>query len=41
MQDDVTTRIVPALALNLSPNDRKNIAAEHTGNQEVYDCFLR
>jgi adenylate cyclase len=41
VQDDVTSRIVSALALNLSPNDRKNIAAEHTDNQEAYDCFLR
>lgn len=41
VQDDVTTRIVSALALNLSPNDRKNIAAERTDNQEAYDCFLR
>ena len=41
VQDDVTSRIVSALALNLSPNDRRNIAAEHTDNQEAYDCFLR
>jgi adenylate cyclase len=41
VQDDVTTRIVSALELNLSPRDRKNIAAEHTDNPEAYDCFLR
>ena len=41
VQDDVTTQIVKALALNLSPGDRQNIAAEHTDNQEAYDCFLR
>ena len=41
MQDDVTTKIVSALALNLSAGDRQNIAAEHTDNQEAYDCFLR
>ncbi len=41
VQDDVTTRIVSALALNLSAGDRQNIAAEHTDNQEAYDCFLR
>ena len=41
VQDDVTTQIVKALALNLSAGDRQNIAAEHTDNQEAYDCFLR
>ena len=41
VQDDVTTRIVSALALNLSPRERQSIAAEHTDNQEAYDCFLR
>jgi len=41
VQDDVTTQIVSALALNLSAGDRQNIAAEHTDNQEAYDCFLR
>ncbi len=41
VQDDVTTQIVSALALNLSVGDRQNIAAEHTDNPEAYDCFLR
>ena len=41
VQDDVTTQIVSALALNLSAGDRQSIAAEHTDNQEAYDCFLR
>ncbi len=41
VQDDVTTQIVAALALNLSPGDRQRIAAEHTDNPEAYDCFLR
>jgi adenylate cyclase len=41
VQDDVTTHIVSALALNLSPSDRQNIAVEHSDNQEAYDCFLR
>ncbi len=41
VQDDVTTQIVSALAINLSAGDRQNIAAEHTDNQEAYDCFLR
>ena len=41
VQDDVTSQIVSALALNLSRGDRQSIAAEHTDNQEAYDCFLR
>ena len=41
VQDDVTTHIVSALALNLTSGDRQNLAAEHTDNQEAYDCFLR
>jgi TolB-like protein len=41
VQDDVTTRIVSALALNLSSGDRQSIAMEHSDNQEAYDCFLR
>jgi adenylate cyclase len=41
VQDDVTTRIVNALALNLSAGDRSSIAAEHTDIPEAYDCFLR
>jgi adenylate cyclase len=41
VQDDVTSRIVSALALNLNARDRKRIAAEHTDNPEAYDCFLR
>ena len=41
VQDDVTTQIVSALALNLSAGDRSNIAAEHTDSPEAFDCFLR
>ena len=41
VQDDVTSRIVAALALNLSEGDRRKLAAEHTDNLEAYDCFLR
>ena len=40
VQDDVTTQIVAALALNLSSGDRQSIAVEHS-DQEAYDCFLR
>ena len=41
VQDDVTTHIVAALALNLSRGDRQSIVAERTDNQEAHDCFLR
>jgi adenylate cyclase len=41
VQDDVTTHIVSALALNLKAGDRQSITSEHTGNLEAYDCFLR
>ena len=41
VQDDVTSHIVSALALNLSRGDRQSIAVERTNNQEAYDCFLR
>ena len=41
VQDDVTSHIVSALALNLSRGDRRSIAVERTNNQEAYDCFLR
>ncbi len=41
VQDDVTTQIVAALALNLSASDRQNIAVEQSDNLDAYDCFLR
>jgi adenylate cyclase len=41
VQDDVTSRIVAALAITLSAGERRSIAAEHADNQEAYDCFLR
>jgi adenylate cyclase len=41
VQDDVTSRIVAALAITLSAGERRSIAGEHTANQEAYDCFLR
>ena len=41
VQDDVTTHIVSALALNLNAGDRRSIAAEQTDNLEAYDSFLR
>ena len=41
VQDDVTTHIVSALALNLNAGDRQSIAADQTDNLEAYDSFLR
>ena len=41
VQDDVTTHIVSALALNLNAVDRQSIAADQTDNLEAYDSFLR
>ena len=41
VQDDVTSQIVAALALNLTKSDRQRLATEHTDNLEAYDCFLR
>jgi adenylate cyclase len=41
VQDDVTTHIVSALALNLNAGDRQSIAAEQTDNLEAYHNFLR
>jgi TolB-like protein/class 3 adenylate cyclase/Flp pilus assembly protein TadD len=41
VQDDVTSHIVSALALNLSRGERRSIAVERTENQEAYDSFLR
>jgi adenylate cyclase len=41
VQDDVTTQIVSALALNLSAADRQSIVVEHIDNLEAHDCFLR
>jgi adenylate cyclase len=41
VQDDVTNRIVVALALNLSAAERQSIAIEPVDNLEAFDCFLR
>jgi adenylate cyclase len=41
VQDDVTSHIVTALALNLSEGDKQRLASDHTENQEAYDLFLR
>ena len=39
VQDDVTTHIVSALALNLSAGDRQSIVAEHTDNWKPMTAF--
>jgi adenylate cyclase len=41
VQDDVTSHIVKALALNLSEGDKQRLEGDHTDNQEAYDLFLR
>ena len=41
VQDDVTAKIVSALALNLSAGDRQSLAIEHVDNLEAHDCFMR
>lgn len=41
VQDDVTQKIVAALALNLTERDRQRLSTEHTDNLEAYDFFLR
>jgi len=41
VQDDVTSRIVEALKLTMSPAERARIAGGGTGNIDAYDCFLR
>ena len=41
LQDDVTGKIVVALALNLSAGDLQRIASPRTGNLEAYDCYLQ
>ena len=41
VQDELTSHIVSALALNLSAGDRQGIAAAQTDNLEAHDCLLR
>ena len=41
VQDDVTSRIVAALALNLTKGDQQRLATEHANDLEAYDLFLR
>ena len=41
VQDEVTREIVAALALNLTAGERQQLASDHAGSPEAYDCFLR
>jgi adenylate cyclase len=41
VQDDVTSRIVKALKLTMSPSEKARIAGSGTSNIDAYDCFLR
>ncbi len=41
LQDQVTERIVSALAVNLTPSDQNRRARSETASQEAYDAFLR
>ena len=41
VQDDVTSRIVEALKVTMSPAEKALIAGAGTSNIEAYDCFLR
>jgi adenylate cyclase len=41
VQDDVTSQIVAALAVSLTPRDHQRRDGEQTQNPEAYDCFLR
>jgi adenylate cyclase len=41
VQDDVTSRIVEALKVTMSPAEKARIAGGGTGNLDAYDYFLR
>lgn len=41
VQDDVTSQIVAALAVNLTPDAPRHRESEQTHIPEAYDCFLR
>jgi adenylate cyclase len=41
VQDDVTSRIVEALKVTMSPTEKARIKGGGTGSVEAYDCFLR
>jgi len=41
LQDEVTQKIVAALAVALTGEEEDRLARKYTGNVEAYDCFLR
>jgi adenylate cyclase len=41
VQDDVTSRIVEALRVTLSPDEKARLTEGGTSNIDAYDCFLR
>ena len=41
VQDELTQKIVSALALTLTEGEQHRLASEHTNNPEAYDYFLR
>ena len=41
VQDDVSERVVDALALQLTGEERKSLAKRYTGNLEAYKLYLR
>jgi adenylate cyclase len=41
LQDEVTQKIVAALAVTLTEEEEDRLARKYTGNVEAYDCFLR
>jgi adenylate cyclase len=41
LQDEVTQKIVAALAVKLSEDEQKRLVRKYTDNIEAYDCYLR
>jgi adenylate cyclase len=41
LQDEVTRKIVAALEVRLTPEERRRVAGRGTGNVEAYDWYLR
>ncbi|MGB5199408.1 MAG: winged helix-turn-helix domain-containing protein [Sedimenticolaceae bacterium] len=41
MQDDITTRVVSALEVELSPGERQRLTRQYAASIEAYDEFLR
>ena len=41
LQDEVTRKVVSALAVTLSPSESRSLATDEQSNPEAYDCLLR